>query len=169
MSFSATTAPRQGMLHAILRSSLWPEKKSPVTEASDCHCHKGKAMLHLSTHSQQVTLACSTLKPKGEFAHYVVQLFPGVWDEFHDGKIRLYQTPGWTERNIWREDTLAPLLQCKFHVRVSLGVCVLVLGGHWMRNLVCSSNFHIMNKMVCRIKKKKKWSQEKTKQTTKKK
>lgn len=51
-----------------------------------------KAMPHLSTHSQQVTMACSTPKPKGDFTRYLVHRFPGVRDECRNGKIRLYKT-----------------------------------------------------------------------------
>lgn len=40
--FPATTAPHQGMSHAILRSSLWPGRQSPATGATHCWikpCH----------------------------------------------------------------------------------------------------------------------------------
>lgn len=50
-----------------------------------------EAMPHLSTHSQQVTLARSSAKPKGDFMRYLVHHFPGVC-ECCNGKIRLYRT-----------------------------------------------------------------------------
>lgn len=63
----------------------------------------GKAMLHLSTHSQQVTLACSTPKPKG--ARYLVhRFFLEYGMNVAMEKIRLYQTTDVQRDKYWGEE-----------------------------------------------------------------
>lgn len=123
-----------------------------------------KAMPHLSTHSQRGTLACSTPKPKGDFTRYLVHHFPGVWDECHNGKIRLYKTTD-AQRDKYLKDRtplqVADELGCKFQVgegRVCL--CVYVLVSGWSLN----EEFGLEFKLSCGEQnglqdKKKNWSQ----------
>lgn len=107
----AFKCPSQPQLHHI-RECRMPfsdpvcgqERQCLVIGASDC---RNNAMPHLSTHSQQVTLACSPPKPKGDFSIIKLTVFLGNRVNAAMEKFDCIRQQMHREINIWREDTLA--------------------------------------------------------------